>query len=113
MKLGREIQKLCTPAYVYLIISIIIIVVMLVENIGHSDKFCFAGYSCNVPNTTLLFIAKLVYVAFWTIVLNALCVAGYRKLSWFLVLLPLIVFGLSLVMMFIDEAGRVVGHAGL
>jgi hypothetical protein len=35
---------------------------------------------------------KILYVVFWTFILNALCSYGYYKLSWFLLLLPFILF---------------------
>jgi hypothetical protein len=35
---------------------------------------------------------KILYVVFWTFILNALCSYGYYQLSWFLLLLPFILF---------------------
>jgi predicted PurR-regulated permease PerM len=39
-----------------------------------------------------MFVAKVLYVIFWTFVLNTLCNYGYYKLSWFILLLPFIIF---------------------
>ena len=33
---------------------------------------------------------KAVYILFWTFILNAICKAGYKEVSWFMVLLPII-----------------------
>ena len=40
------------------------------------------------------FIGKAIYVAFWTFVLNAICKAGYKGFSWFIVLFPLILMAI-------------------
>lgn len=87
-KLLERIRKLCTPAYVYLVISVVTIAVMLGQNLGNKRKYCVGAFSCTVPSTTLMFIVKALTVAFWTIVLNSLCETGYTNLSWFLVILP-------------------------
>ena len=35
---------------------------------------------------------KLLYILFWTWILNLMCKAGATEIAWFLVLLPLIIF---------------------
>lgn len=87
-KLLERIRKLCTPAYVYLVISVVTIAVMMGQNLGNDNEYCVGEYSCRVPSTTLMFVIKAVSVAFWTIVLNSLCDTGYTTLSWFLVIMP-------------------------
>ena len=37
-----------------------------------------------------MFLFKAVYMLFWTFILNAICKAGYKEVSWFMVLLPII-----------------------
>lgn len=92
MKLINSIRKLCTPAYVYLVISVIAIVAMMFQNAGNSKKYCVGEFSCDVPSTAGIFVAKGIYIAFWTFILDALCKAGYKQFSWFMVLLPFILF---------------------
>lgn len=87
----NPIKKLCTPAYVYLVISLIVLVVMGFQNLGNSTEYCAGSYSCAVSSTVLVFMMKLVYVVFWTWVLNLICKAGAPIVSWILVLLPLLV----------------------
>jgi hypothetical protein len=41
---------------------------------------------------------KILYVAFWTFILNALCSYGYNQLAWFLLLLPFILFFVMILM---------------
>ena len=49
----------------------------------------------------LVLAMKVLYVVFWTVVLDALCKYGLKKLAWVLVLLPFVlfavVFGLAVV----------------
>jgi hypothetical protein len=88
----KFIKKLCTPAYVYLVISSICIIILMFQNSGNEDVYCVGGYECPVPSTPLIFLFKFIYVAFWTFVLDAICKAGYKQFSWFIVLLPFILF---------------------
>ena len=37
-----------------------------------------------------------VYIIFWTFILNAICKAGYKSISWFLVLLPFLLLAVAL-----------------
>lgn len=95
------LRKLCTPAYVYLVISMIAILVMAIQNYNNVDVYCLGDYSCNNVNVTLLFIIKFVYVLFWTWILNLICNAGATNLAWFLVIFPfLLLFILLALLMF-------------
>lgn len=100
----KDIKKLCSPAQVYLAISVISFLLMALQNIfaGKKGKYCVGIFSCKIPNLLLVFAAKVLYIAFWTIVLNSLCVAGYTQLSWFLVLLPFILFFILIGLLFIS-----------
>ncbi len=86
----KDFKKLCTPAFLYLFISVLAFVVLAFQNFGNTDKFCLGYYSCDFPNTFLVFFFNAIYILFWTFVLNSLCKAGYKEISWFLVLLPII-----------------------
>ena len=90
----KNIQKLCTPAYLYLVISIVAIVSMLFQNAGNEGVYCVGEYSCEVTNVGAIFIGKAIYVAFWTFILNVLCKAGYKKFSWFLVMFPIVLMAI-------------------
>lgn len=81
----------CTPAYFYFIISIFAIIIMTIQNFGNTNVYCLGDYTCGVTSTFLIFIIKMLYVLFWTWVLNLLCKNGYESISWFLVLLPYVV----------------------
>lgn len=65
-------MDLCTPALVYLVLSVI--------------SFVATARGSSASN---LFVNAL-FVALWTFLLNVLCQRGYTALSWILVLLPII-----------------------
>jgi len=106
MKLVESIRKLCSPAYVYLVISVIAVIAIMFQNAGNSNKYCVGQFSCDVPSTAGIFIAKGLYIAFWTFILNALCKAGYKQLSWFMVLLPFILFFIIIGMILLMAANQ-------
>ena len=101
----KYIKKLCTPAYVYLVVSVIAIVVLMFQNSGNTDVYCMGAYECPVPNTALVFLIQFAYVAFWTFILDSVCKAGYKQFSWFLVLFPFLLFFVLLGMMIIAQGG--------
>jgi len=86
------IKKLCTPAYVYLVISTVSIIILMFQNGGNTDMYCIGHYECPVPSTAMVFVFKFLYVAFWTFILDSVCKAGHKRISWFLVLFPFILF---------------------
>jgi hypothetical protein len=97
------LKNLCTPAYVYLVISIFAIFFMAIQNIGSEHVYCIGTYSCDVYSTVLIFIIKILYVLFWTWLLNLICRAGATSVSWFLVLIPFILFFIFLALFVIPQ----------
>ena len=101
MNLSRTVKKLCPPARFYLGISIFMILLVMVQNLfnNNSSELCFGSYKADVSslaNVTVLFIAKILYIVLWTWVLNILCRKGLASVSWFLVLLPFMLFAVGL-----------------
>ena len=84
----KKLKELCTPAFLYFVISIIGLVLVLLQNLGNTNSYHVGSFSCRVPNTTMVFIIKFIYILFWTYVLNLICKDGHTELSWLLVLLP-------------------------
>jgi len=86
-------MNLCTPATIYLVLSAIGIIIIAFQNYGMSpNMYCVGNVRCPVQSSSPIFIMKILYVAFWTFVLNSLCNYGYNQLAWFLLLLPFILF---------------------
>tara|TARA_B100000925_G_C21761415_1_gene367948 strand:- start:260 stop:607 length:348 start_codon:yes stop_codon:yes gene_type:complete len=102
MKVLESIRKLCTPAYVYLVISAIAIISMMFQNAGATNKYCVGMFECQASNIPAIFVMKVIYVAFWTFVLDSICKAGHKRIAWFILLLPIILFfaiiGLGMIM---------------
>ena len=94
------IRKLCTPALIYLILSMITLAVMALQNIFNVDTYCLGHFECQTTNAIwLIFVIKFIYVLFWTWILNLICKAGYTNVSWFLLLIPYILFFVIIMMM--------------
>lgn len=99
--------KLCTPAYVYLVISVVALGIMGFQNIGSNTEYCAGSYSCAASNTMFIFALKLLYVVFWTWILNLICKSGASVVSWVLVLLPIIVMFL-LIALYMVGGNRII-----
>jgi hypothetical protein len=69
----KTLKDLCTPAMLYFVISMIALIVVLFQNLGNTNSYHVGSFSCRVPNTAAVFIVKLIYVLFWTYVLNLIC----------------------------------------
>jgi hypothetical protein len=75
-----DVKKLCTPAKVYLVVSVVSVLIALFRR---------------SPVTTVL--VQFLFVLLWTFALNWLCSKGYKNVSWFLVVLPYVMlfFGMT------------------
>ena len=79
MKLGG--YSLCTPTYIYLVLSLISFIMILASN---------------VDATMILFF--IIKVLIWVFLLNLMCANGLVVLAWFFVLLPFIITFFYIVM---------------
>ena len=104
MSLQSHIKSLCTPAYVYLVMSVISLVMLMIQNAGNTTEFCVGNFVRDVSSTGLVLIVHGLYIMFWMFVLNSICKAGYKNLSWFILLLPF-VLGFILIGLFILNQG--------
>jgi len=86
----QQFRQLCTPSKVYFAFSIFFIILAAIQNIGCVGEYHLGDYSCNVSSTALVFTFKLIYVLFWTWILNLICKDGHKTFSWFLVLFPIL-----------------------
>jgi hypothetical protein len=90
MAFPNKLSQLCTPSYVYFIISVLAIAISAVQNMGNNNKYTLGMFSCRVPSCIAVFIVKVIYIFFWTWILNLMCKDGHSGIAWFLVLLPFI-----------------------
>ena len=90
MAFPKNINEMCTPARVYFVISMIGIVMTIIQNFGNHGVYAMGSYSCSVPSTFLVIFIQIIYVLFWSWVLNLICKDGQPGIAWFLVLLPFV-----------------------
>lgn len=92
MAFPKNINEMCTPARIYFVISMIGIVMSIIQNFGNNGVYAMGSYSCSVPSTFLVFFIQIIYILFWSWVLNLICKDGQPGIAWFLVLLPFVLF---------------------
>ena len=92
MAFPKSLKELCSPALFYFTVSVLSIVLISLQNLGNNGMYNIGCYSCEVPSTIMVFVVKILYILFWTWILNLICKDGHSGVSWFLVLLPLILF---------------------
>ena len=90
MAFPKKLKELCTPAFLYFTLSMLALLVSVFQNLGNSRRFNLGMLSARVPSTFLVFVVNLIYILFWTWVLNLMCKDGHKEIAWFLVLIPFI-----------------------
>lgn len=102
MRLMSKLNSLCTPAYVYFVVSIVAIVLSAIQNIGNKNRYSLGMFSCYVPSCIGVFVLKCIYIVFWTWILNLMCRDGHSGIAWLLVLFPfvLLFFVMTILMMY-------------
>ena len=85
------LRNLCTPSSVYLTVSLIALTILITTNYGNQKLTCLGNFSCNADMMSVVVI-KVLYILFWTWVLNIICKLGSETLAWFLVVIPVILY---------------------
>ncbi len=70
-----DFSNLCTPAFIYFVISIIYLVINSLSNF-------------NIISIAI----KVFFIVVWSLFLNYLCSIGYTIISWIIILLPFLFF---------------------
>lgn len=89
MKLNQYYSHLCKPAKFYFILSVVIYLIVFIQNISTPGKFNLGFYSCDHKQTPMILIYHAFYILVWTYILNLIC-RGSTTLSWVIVLFPFI-----------------------
>jgi hypothetical protein len=92
----NSIKNLCSPALVYLSIESIILLSIILQNLNMQNRLCIGNYSCQMSSLVPFYIIKVLYISFWTFILNLMCKGGYSQFAWFLVILPILLFFVAL-----------------
>jgi hypothetical protein len=91
MKALKLFESLCTPAQLYLGMSILAVLTQCYQNIGTPHVFTCGLMKASTPINNAFYITlEILYVLGWSYLLNVLCKKGYSNISWLLILLPLI-----------------------
>ena len=91
LKIPSTINKLCMPAKVYLVLSIISIILYMISMYNvHETVINAVPEGEGVEQYTLHgLIINVIFTIVWIIILNYICQFKYgKKIAWFIVLLP-------------------------
>jgi hypothetical protein len=86
------LDNFCQPARVYLILASFSLVIITASNLGKDTQYCIGELGCYAENSIYLLIFRVLYILFWTVVLNLICRGGGSLFSWILVLIPFILY---------------------
>jgi amino acid transporter len=92
--------NICTPAKLYFIISIILLIFSFYYDTtrDEKDKICLGKLSCKIENKPVFYLLNILFILSWAAILNILCYFGWSRLSWFLFLFPYIILGIIFVL---------------
>ena len=84
----NAVMKLCAPSKIYFFMAIILLFLSFVNDLQNKDKdkVCLGKLKCK--NKLLYYLLNVLFILFWTWILNKLCISGWVKLSWFLLVFP-------------------------
>jgi hypothetical protein len=98
MAFPKRLKDLCTPAFLYFAISIFWLLVMVIQNVNSDIHTLWIGQqNIRVPNLILVFFIQIIYILFWTWILNLMCRDGHSDISWLLVLVPFLIMFIGIV----------------
>jgi len=101
-----KLSQLCMPSYVYFVISIVFIILAGIQNMNNTNKYTLGLFSCAVPSCIAIFSIKIIYILFWTWVLNLICKDGHGEIAWLLVFLPFILLFVLLGLVMVSQGNK-------
>ena len=107
MAFPKKLSQLCTPSWLYFIISMIGMIIAVIQNIGNNGVYTLGSFSMLVPSTILVFVLKIIYILFWTWILNLMCKDGHSEIAWFLVLLPFILMFVIMGLLMVNQKKQI------
>ena len=100
-----NIKELCPPSLIYFIISILTLLVIFIQNLENKTNYKVGSFFCRVQDTNFIFFMELLYILFWTWILNLICKDGHSGISWLLVLFPYLLFFVIIGLMMLNKNG--------
>jgi hypothetical protein len=102
MAFPKSLKELCNPALFYFVISIVGLLMVAFQNMGNNHELMIGSSMLNLENSPVIFIVKLLYILFWTWILNLICKDGHSGISWMLVFLPVILIVLIVLALMLE-----------
>lgn len=98
MKLAKNFADYCTPAKVYLAISLVTIIVIVIQNLlnPNDNELCIGAHKCTMSHKFVVLVFKIIYMLFWVWLLNLFCRKGLTKLAWFILVIPFLLIAVLL-----------------
>lgn len=98
MKLAKNFADYCTPAKVYLAISLVTIIVIVIQNLlnPNDNELCIGAHKCTMSHKFVVLVFKIIYMLFWVWLLNFFCRKGLTKLAWFILVIPFLLIAVLL-----------------
>jgi multisubunit Na+/H+ antiporter MnhC subunit len=82
---------LCDPAFYYCLISFTIVIVIGLQNISQGYNYCVGTQSCPSQHVSGIIGLQILYILFWTWILNLICKNASDTVAWVLVLIPIVI----------------------
>ena len=102
LKLANKFKSLCTPAQLYLGLSILSAVGLIIQNCMDPYTLCIGSFTTPSPiHNISYFVIQCMYVLFWTWIINKACKKGWNKLAWLIVLFPFVAMFVLIGMLFL------------
>ena len=102
MAFPKSLKELCNPTLFYFVISIVGLLIVAFQNMGNNHELMIGSSMLNLENSPVIFIVKLLYILFWTWILNLICKDGHSGISWLLVFLPVILIVLIVLALMLE-----------
>ena len=111
-QLPKEVQKLCTPAFIYLVLSVISTLMYLIAMFSAGSNPTLNGTDVNIHAYTFGgLVMKVIWHLLFISFLNYLCKKKHTTIAWVVLFLPFIFMGLiAMLLMFLFSL--VVGTTG-
>lgn len=99
----KGFEKYCTPARIYLGISVIAIISIVIQNIvnKNNNELCIGMHKCSMEHKSLVLLFKILYMFLWAWLLNYLCSKGLKKLAWAILLIPFLLIAIIMASMMV------------
>ena len=92
---------LCSPVMFYLVVSLIILITFILQNVGNTSVYCLGDYECDVNNNVFVLVVQFLYILLFTVVLNGICVYVTPIISWILVIIIFLIYFISISSLFL------------